>query len=260
MELKSLCDLTVKAVKEVGTFIQQERLNGFTVEEKSQNSLVTRVDKQAEQRLVDALKILLPEAGILGEEGIDNKLTGHYNWIIDPLDGTTNFIHGIPCYCISVALMHKDELCIGVVYELNLHECFYAWKNGGAYLNGNPIWVSKNENVSDALVATGFPYYDFIKTDQYLSLLKDMMESTRGIRRLGSAAVDLAYVACGRFDCFYEYSLQAWDVAAGALIVQEAGGTVCDFSGSTNFVFGKEIVASSATLSNAFLAKINTHF
>jgi myo-inositol-1(or 4)-monophosphatase len=260
MQLPELCEQTLLAVKTVGDFIRQERQKGFSVEEKSRNSLVTRIDQQSEALLVKALKELLPEAGIIGEEGIDNTQSDTYNWVIDPLDGTTNFIHGIPCYCISVALMHQQEVIIGVVYELNLDECFYGWKNGGAFLNGNKITVSANNQMQNALVATGFPYYDFKHSQAYLNLLEHFMKTTRGVRRLGSAAVDLAYVACGRFDAFYEYSLHPWDVAAGALLVKEAGGVVTDFSGNQDYVFGKEIVASSSLLSSDFLEAIRHYF
>ncbi len=248
--LKTLCLQTTEIVKEVGLFIKQElgKVNSSAIETKSKNSLVSYVDQEAEQRLVQELSKLTPEAVFLTEEETIATQKGALRWIIDPLDGTTNFLHQLPFFSISVALQENDETILGVVLEVNREECFYAWKDGGAYLNKDPIQVSQNPNLADALIATGFPYYDYSRTKNYLAVLEYFMEHTRGIRRFGSAALDLAYVACGRFDAFYEYSLNAWDVAAGAFIVQEAGGKVTDFKGGDDYLFGKEIVASSSLL------------
>ena len=152
--------------------------------------------------------------------------------------------------------MDGDELVVGVVYEVGLDECFYAWKEGGAYLNGEPITVSERDDIHDALLATGFPYSNFDQLDEYLALLKWTMTNARGVRRLGSAATDLAYVACGRFDAFWEYDLKPWDVAAGALIVREAGGVVTDFNGGNNYIFSGEIIASNALLADLMLEKV----
>ena len=163
-------------------------------------------------------------------------------------------------YCVSIALLKNNELILGVIYEPNRDEVFYAWKNGGAYLNGKSISVSSTKNISNSLFATGFPYFDYEKIVAYLDVLKWLMTNSRGIRRMGSAAIDLAYVACGRFDAFYEYSLNSWDVAAGALIVQEAGGDVTDFNGNKNYLFGGEILASNLYINNEFLNKIKTTF
>jgi len=163
-------------------------------------------------------------------------------------------------FSISIALAKKEEILLGVIYEINLDECFFAWKDGPAFLNGNIISVSKTAEMTDSLIATGFPYYDYSKIKNYLSLLGDLMETTRGIRRLGSAAVDLAYVACGRFELFYEYSLNPWDVAAGIVIVQQAGGQVSDFKNGRNYLFGKEIIASNKLIQHEFLIKLKKHF
>ncbi|MCK4361464.1 MAG: inositol monophosphatase, partial [Bacteroidales bacterium] len=163
-------------------------------------------------------------------------------------------------FSISIALMEGNEIISGVIYEINLQECFYAWKNSQAFLNRTPIKVSETTNLNNSLLATGFPYYDYSKLDQYLKLFKYFMENTRGIRRLGSASVDLAYVACGRFDGFYEYGLSPWDVAAGVLIVQQAGGKVCDFSGDKNYIFGKEIITSNQNIFKEFLNVIKNYF
>ena len=206
------------------------------------------MDKQAEIQLVSGLKQLIPDATFLTEEETVAQETGDYLWIIDPLDGTTNFLHQIPTFAVSVALQHKGTTILGVVYEVNQQECFYAWKGGGAFLNDQPISVSATTSVEDSLMATGFPYYDYDRMEAYLKVLRFCMFKTRGIRRLGAAAVDLAYVACGRFDAYFEYSLSPWDLAAGAFIVQEAGGVVSDFQGGDNYLYGKELVVGNPVI------------
>ena len=247
MNLEQLTSQTNNIVKQVGVFIKEElnKVPDINIETKALNSLVSYVDKNAETQLVEKLQILLPEATFLTEEETIENKQGTYTWIIDPLDGTTNFLHQLPFFSISVALMKEGEIILGVVYEVNRDECFYAWKNGGAFLNGKRIQTKKTKHLQDTLIATGFPYYDFEKIPAYLEVLTFFIKNTRGIRRFGSAALDLAYVSCGRFDAFYEYSLNAWDVAAGILLVQEAGGKVSDFKGGNNFLFGKEMIASN---------------
>ena len=259
-KLKELCLDVVELSRQVGMIIkiEEKKLSKEDVEVKSFNSLVSYVDKNAEKSIVARLSELLPEAGFIVEEGTSDKKSDTYNWIIDPLDGTTNFIHGIPIYAVSIALQKNDEIILGVVYEVNHDECFYAWKDGGAFLNQNKISVRSNKNLNDSLIATGFPYYDFERTDNYFKLLKKLVQNSRGIRRLGAAAVDLAYVACGRFDAFFEYSLQAWDVAAGALIVKEAGGKIQDFSGNDNWLFGQEIVATNNEINEPLMELIKS--
>ncbi len=246
--LKSLCQSVCDLTSEVRTFIMGEfkKFDRDHIEYKGMNDMVSYVDKEAERRLVERLAELLPEAGFLAEEGSGQLLEGGWNWIVDPLDGTTNFIHGIPMFSISVALAHGPEMHLGVVHELNLDECFYASKGNGAFLNGKPIKVSAETNLSRGLIATGFPYHTFEKMPQYMNILSHMMEHSHGLRRLGSAAVDLAYVASGRFEGFFEYNLNPWDVAAGVCLVEEAGGTVTDFSGTRNSVFGRELIAGCA--------------
>lgn len=259
---KSFCLKACEVVKSTGVFIQQElgKVNISAIEVKALNSLVSYVDKEAEKRLVAGLSELLPEATFLTEEETIEQKVGDYRWIIDPLDGTTNFLHQIPFFCVSVGLEYKGELIMGIIYEPNRQECFYGWKDGGAYLNGSPISVSSNEQLSESLIATGFPYYDYGPMKAYLGTLEHLMQSTRGIRRLGAAALDLAYVACGRFDAFYEYSLNPWDVAAGALLVKEAGGRVTDFSGGDDFLHGKQLIATSEGIAEAFHEVIQQAF
>ena len=234
-------------VSKVGGFIQTESrtFDKSAIQLKGLNDLVSYVDKTAESMLVEGLSDLVPEAGFITEEGTATHSNEAYKWIIDPLDGTTNFVHGLPIYGISVALSYHDDIVLGIVYELNRDECFYALADGNAYCNDQVIKVSSTNHLGDALLATGFPYHSFQSINKYLAILDSFMQSTHGLRRLGSAAVDLAYVACGRFDGFFEYNLHPWDVAAGAFIVQRAGGMVTDFKGQGDFVFGKEIVAGN---------------
>lgn len=260
--MQNLCQEVCLLTKQVGAFIKNERGKFSTdrIEVKGKNDFVSYVDRSAEEKLIAGLTLLLPESGFIAEEGTSSKKGIHYNWIIDPLDGTTNFIHGIPCFAISIALMYNNKLVLGVIYEINLDECFYAWEGSKAYLNGKEISVSGTVNLADSLIATGFPYYNYERQEEYMDLLKYFMKHTRGIRRLGSAATDLAYVACGRFDGFYEYSLSPWDVAAGAFIVQQAGGTVTDFTGGGDYIFGKEIVAGNTAFFNEFSTAIKKFF
>ena len=260
MNLETICQQVNSIAKEVGVFIKKQQISVTDVETKSKNSLVTFVDKTAEKKLVDELSKLIPEAGFIAEEGTSTKKGEVYNWIIDPLDGTTNFIHGVPCYCVSIGLTRNEELVLGVIYEINLDELFYAWEGSKAYMNSKEINVTPTLTLEDSLIATGFPYYNYDRQTEYMNLFQDLMKNTRGLRRLGSAAVDLAYVACGRFDAFYEYSLNPWDVAAGAFIVQQAGGKVSDFSGGNNYLFGEEIIAINPHINEEFLAKVKTYF
>jgi myo-inositol-1(or 4)-monophosphatase len=243
----------IQIAKNAGAFIRNEgaKFSYEQVEIKGLNDLVSYVDKSAEQMIVNALAALLPEAGFIVEENTRTEKK-EYNWIVDPLDGTTNFIHGIPCYSVSIALEHQQEIIAGVVYEVARDECFSAFKNKGAFLNEKKIQVSSRKNLSESLIATGFPIYNFDRIDSYLNCLKYFMQHTHGIRRIGSAATDLCYLACGRVDAFFEYNLKPWDVAAGALIAMEAGGTVNDFSGGKNWLFGAEIAATNGNLNKEF--------
>jgi myo-inositol-1(or 4)-monophosphatase len=238
--------------REVGKFIKNEKNNI------SEEIVETKgIDKTAEEKIVAGLKQILPEASFIAEEGTIAEENRRFRWIIDPLDGTTNFIHGLPPFAISIALQENEKTIIGVVYEIDKDECFSASLGNGAFLNEKPIHVSQRKTVNDALIATGFPYYDYSLMPRFLTTLEYFMQNSHGIRRIGSAATDLAYVACGRFEAFYEYSLSPWDVAAGALIVQEAGGKVCDFSGEANYIFGREIIAANCYIFEEFSTVVN---
>ena len=234
-------------VKSTAIFIEGEKAKhgDLGIEVKGRHNYVTSVDKNSERMLVKGLLDILPGSGFITEEGTASDKNERFKWIIDPIDGTTNFIHGLPPYAISIALMDNDEIVIGVIYELGMKECFYAWKGSPAYLNGREISVSKVTTLSDSLIATGFPYTNFKYLERFMETLIFFMENSDGLRRLGSAATDIAYTACGRFEGFYEYGLNPWDVAAGILILKQAGGKVSDFDGGSDYLFGGEIVASN---------------
>lgn len=257
MDWYKILEDTIATGREAGAFIRKERqiFDLERVELKGLNDMVSYVDKLAEQMIVDRLSKLLPEAGFITEEGTSTAKGEVYNWIIDPLDGTTNFIHDLPFYSVSIGLQEYSEVILGVVYEVTRNECFYAIKGGGAYCNETPIQVSSAPDLSSSLIATGFPYDTSGQTDIYLNILKSLTESSHGFRRLGSAALDLCYVACGRVDGYFQHNLQPYDVAGGSIIVQEAGGTLTDFKGGNNFLFGGEMVASNGKIHKELLEK-----
>lgn len=257
-----LCSKVIAIARLTGNFIRKEAMSFDTnaIEYKGLNDLVSYVDKNAEKQLVRNLSKLLPDAGFITEEETIDTLGKTYTWIIDPLDGTTNFIHGIPTYAISIALYEEDKPVIGIVYEINRGEMFFTFKGGAAYLNNKEIKVSKNDKLSQSLLATGFPYYQFDKQLQYIQLFTEMMQKCHGLRRIGSAAVDLAYVACGRFDAYFEYNLNSYDVAAGAYLVQQAGGSVMNFSGGDEFLEKREMLATNAKVTDEILVTIKKYF
>jgi myo-inositol-1(or 4)-monophosphatase len=252
----SVADIAKKA----GAFIREQsfKFNPEMAEQKGLHDLVSYVDRTSEEMILAALNKLLPEAGFIAEES-GTKAAAEYNWIVDPLDGTTNFVHGVPIYSVSIALQQNDNIVSAVVYEVSRNECFYAWQGSQAFLNEKAIAVSPTITLANSLLATGFPYKDFSRMEGYLQLFDDLMRNSRGLRRLGSAAVDLAYVACGRFEAFYEYGLNPWDVAAGAFIVEQAGGQLADFSSGENWLFGGEICASNKHTHNELLIKIKKY-
>ena len=240
---REICTIATDA----GAFLLQEcsRFQRDAIEYKGLNNVVSYVDKETEKQLVERLGRLLPQAGFITEEGTTGQATDQsaLNWIIDPLDGTANFIHGLPVFSVSIGLAQGNTPIAGVVYDPNRNECFSAWQGGGAYCNGTKISVSPATQLGESLIATGFPYYTFDRMPQYLRILESLMQQTHGLRRMGSAAIDLAYVAAGRFDAFYEYNLHSWDMAAGVLLVREAGGIVTDFEGGDAFLFRGDVIA-----------------
>lgn len=254
-ELKALCAEIEIAARMAGEFIKNESVvfDINNTETKGLNNFVSYVDKGSEKMLVEQLAHLIPEAGFIAEEGTSVKKGLKYNWIIDPLDGTTNFMHGVHPYAISIGLMEYDEVIAGVIHEAGGNETFTAWKNGGAWLNGKSIHVSVIPTLSASLAATGFPYNLFDRLNPYMNLLTYLVKNTHGLRRLGCASIDLAYVACGRFDLFFEYDLKLWDIAAGMLIVREAGGRFSDFSGNMANLTGDETIASNSLVYDELL-------
>ncbi len=262
MNYELLCSKVIAITRLTGNFIRKELMSfeAKSIEYKGLNDLVSYVDKNAEKQLVRNLTKLLPEAGFITEEETVNVIGKTFTWIIDPLDGTTNFIHGIPTYSISIALYEEGQPVIGVVYEINRGEMFFTYKGGAAYLNNKEIRVSKATDLSQCLLATGFPYYQFDKQPQYIQLFTEMMQKCHGLRRIGSAAVDLAYVACGRFDAYFEYNLNAYDVAAGAYLVQQAGGTILNFAGGEEFLETREVLATNSLVTDEILATIKKYF
>jgi myo-inositol-1(or 4)-monophosphatase len=243
--LDSLLSQAIRVTQKAADLIENEKKNfNFSkIEYKGQNDFVSFVDKQAEKFLVENLGKILPEAGFIAEEGTGEP--GILNWVIDPLDGTTNFMHGLPPYSISVGLMDKNELILGVILEITQRTAYYAHHRGKAYCDDEVIKVSNVKNFRDGLYITGYPYRDFSKIENFNKLMYYFLANTHGLRRFGSAAVDLAYVACGKSEGFFEFFLNPWDVAAGTLIIQRAGGMVTDFKGGENYIFGKEVVAGN---------------
>lgn len=252
MKLEQVEKGVIEICREVGEFIRREgeSFDLSRIEQKHVfNNLVSYVDKEAEKMLVNALGKILPPAGFITEEGTVEQSQQHeYNWIIDPLDGTTNFLHGIPLYAISIGLTRNDKVILGVVYDITQKECYHAIQDGPAFCDERVIRVSALSFLRESLLATGFPYYHFDKRDIYLDIINEFLNETHGIRRFGSAAIDLAYVACGRLEGFFEYNLHPWDVAAGTFIVQQAGGKVTDFKGGNNFLFGNQLCAANANV------------
>ncbi len=262
MKETELLTAVEEIAREVGGYIRRQRegLGGGDVEAKGTHDYVTRVDKESERRLVKALSEVLPGSGFLTEEATTEQRREYHTWIIDPLDGTTNFIHGSPPFAVSIALQEGEETVLGVVYEIMMDELFSAGREVPARLNGLEIRVSRAARLEEVLLATGFPFINFDRLDPYMEVLKRFMVETQGVRRLGSAATDLAWVACGRYDAFYEYNLNPWDVAAGAFLVRRAGGRVSDFRGDgRNYLFGREIVAAAPDVYDEVLKIIRNH-
>jgi myo-inositol-1(or 4)-monophosphatase len=251
----------VKAARQAGDIINfaSRDLGQLKIQTKSFNDFVSEVDQTAEKAIIDTLKSAYPDHGFLGEEGGDINEGAENIWIIDPLDGTTNFLHSYPQYCVSIALQQKGVLTQAVIYDPVHNDLFTATKGRGAFLNDKRIRVGSRIKLQEALIATGFPFREFSYLDTYMAMLKDMIKSTTGIRRPGSAALDLAYVAAGFSDGFFELNLSAWDIAAGALLVQEAGGIVGDFEGNESWLKTGNIVAANPKVFAQMLRVLAPH-
>ncbi len=239
--------VAVKAAREAGRIINKASndVGALKVQSKDFNDFVSEVDHAAEQAIIDTLKYAYPDHGFLGEESGKSNIDAENIWIIDPLDGTTNFLHNFPVYCVSIALQQKGVLTQAVIYDPVRNDLFTATKGRGAFLNDKRIRVANRSKLQASLIATGFPFRDFTHLDTYLAMLKDMIKNTTGIRRPGSAALDLAYMAAGYTDGYFEIGLSSWDIAAGGLIVQEAGGMVGDFEGNESWLSTGNIVAAN---------------
>ncbi len=255
--------IAVKAARRAGSIINQasQNLDLLTVSKKSHSDFVSEVDGAAEQAIIKTLLSSYPDHAILAEEsGHQGDTTqSEYQWIIDPLDGTTNFLHGFPKYSVSIALKHKDVLTHAVVYDPTNNELFTASRGGGAYLNNKRLRVSKRIRLEDCLIGTGLPFRDLTHMDAYIAMLVDIIPRTVGIRRPGSAALDLAYVAAGRYDGFWEIGLAPWDMAAGCLLITESGGLVGDLEGNATQLESGQIVAGSPKIFGQLLQVIAPH-
>ena len=262
MELKDVLDKALVVVEEAAQFIRSQagKVREDDIITKSKNSLVSYVDQRAEEILVSGLGQILPEAGFITEEETVEQQPSEYTWIIDPLDGTTNFLQGIPIYAVSVGLVRQDQILLGIVSDVENRENYYAWKGGGAWCNGQRIHVSARNNIEEAIVATGFPYASRGNLPKLSAAFEFFLNHASGIRRLGSAAIDLAYVACGRFDVYYETTLNAWDIAGGIIIVEEAGGKTTDFKGEDQMLQNGEVIAAPKSIHQAVTTHIRTIF
>ena len=249
-----MLNIGIRAVRTAGDFIIRcmDQLQGIEVTEKSRNDYVSEVDRRAELMIIDGLRTTYPDHAILAEEsGAQGE--GDYQWIIDPLDGTTNFLHGFPQFAISVALKHKGILDQGIIYDPLRQELFTASRGVGAYLDGRRIRVTRLNSLEGALIGTGFPFRSLDRLDIYIEVFRKLTAVTAGIRRPGAASLDLAYVASGRLDGFWEYGLEQWDIAAGALLVREAGGFVSDMNSASPWTDSGNIVAGNPIVHDLLL-------
>jgi myo-inositol-1(or 4)-monophosphatase len=261
--MEPMLNMALRAARKAGEIIERalERVDLIPIEEKGRNDFVSEVDKKAEQEVIYHLKKAYPDHSFLGEESGRSANKSDYLWIIDPLDGTTNFLHGIPHFSVSIACVYKGNLQHAVVYDPVKREEFTASRGKGAMLNGRRIRVSARKNLDGALIGTGVPFNGFAleNIDAYLACLKEIAGQTAGIRRAGSAALDLAYVAAGRFDGFWEMNLKEWDIAAGVLLVKEAGGMLSDFKGGNDYLDYGHVVCANPKVFKPLLQVVGKH-
>ncbi len=257
-----MLNIAVRAARAAGDIIVRamDRVDLLSITVKSRNDFVSDVDRQAEREIVNILQKAYPGHAVLGEEhGAQGPSDSEYVWVIDPLDGTTNFLHGFPQFAVSIALFHRGKVERGVVYDPVKQELFTAARGAGATLNNRRLRVTKQKGLQGALLGTGIPFKDQSYIDEYLAMMKSLLKDAAGIRRAGSAALDLAYVAAGRFDGFWEIGLQQWDMAAGVLLVLEAGGLVSDLEGGDKFFETGSIVTANPKLHQPMLELIRPH-
>lgn len=259
--MHGMVNIAVRAARRAGELMVRHlnQLESLQIDEKGRNDFVTQIDRGAEQAIIELILDHYPDHSILAEESGASG-SHEYQWIIDPLDGTTNYVHGFPVFSVSIAVAHKGELQHGVVYDPLRQEIFTASRGEGAQLDGRRIRVSKLATLGRALVATGFPYRTSEENiDRYLAMLRDVMINTAGVRRPGSAALDLCYVAAGRVDAFWELGLKKWDIAAGALMIREAGGRISDFGGSDRYLDSGNVVAGNPKIYAALSRLLAPH-
>lgn len=256
-----ILNVAIRAAREAGKIINRGAMDigALKVEQKDTNDFVSEIDRNAEQAIINVLKEAYPNHGFYGEETGKTNSESDNIWIIDPLDGTTNFLHNFPAYCISIALQEKGVLTQAVIYDPVRNDLFTATRGSGAFLNNRRIRVTQRTKLQEALLSTGFPFKDFSYLDTYINIFRDMVKKTAGLRRPGSAALDLAYVAAGFTDGFFEINLSPWDIAAGALLVQEAGGIVGDFEGNESWLRTGNIVAANPKVFGQMLQVIAPH-
>ena len=256
-----IINIATKAARNGGNVIMRhiDRIDTLTVSSKQENDFVSEVDRMAEQEIINTLQQAYPNYGILAEESGEQIGKEEYQWIIDPLDGTTNFLHGFPQFGISIALAHKGRIEHGVIYDPVRQELFTASRGAGAQMNNRKLRVSRRTGLTGSLLGTGFPYKDFEALDVYMNTFKALVPNCAGVRRAGAACLDLAYVAAGRLDGFWEFGLGPWDMAAGALMVREAGGMVSDLTGGDGFMESGDIVAASARAHDPMLEVLRPH-
>ncbi|HSN19701.1 MAG TPA: inositol monophosphatase family protein [Usitatibacter sp.] len=254
-----MLNTAVKAARKAASIIVRASydVDKLTVRSKQKNDFVSEVDHAAEDAILSTLREAYPDHGVLAEESGAHGTKSEYVWVVDPLDGTTNFLHGLPQYCVSIALTHRGQLQQAVVFDVNRNELFTATRGAGAFLNDRRIRVSRTDKLDNALIGTGFPFKEVGHIDEYLRMLRNMMLVCAGVRRPGAAALDLAWVAAGRTDGFWELGLSPWDMAAGALLVREAGGLVADLAGEDEFLQNGRIVASNGKIFGAMLKALN---
>lgn len=258
--MNPMVTIAVRAAREAGRVITRNfnRVDRLTIANKGRNDFVTEVDRNAEAAIIEVLREKYPNHAILAEES-GAQAGNEYEWVIDPLDGTTNFLHGLPQFAVSIALKVKGRLDLSVVYDPIHEEMFTASRGEGALLNDRKIRVTNRKGLEGALLGTGIPFRDLRFVDNYLGMMKDLARDTAGIRRPGSAALDFAYVACGRTDGFWELGLSEWDFAAGALLVREAGGLVTDIAGGERYLETGNVIAGNLKVHNAMLRRIRPH-
>lgn len=257
-----MLSIAIEAAKEAGKFLKYNvgKVKNIEMKQGEERNLVSEIDKGSEERIITIIRRHFPTHAILAEESGASTTSSDYMWVIDPLDGTTNFLHGVPIFCVTIAVAYKGELVAGVVYDPNLDELFTAEKGSGSYLNGRRLTVSSTPKLINSLLVTGFPYDIAQNPENAIGHFVNFLVEAQGIRRLGSAALDLSYVAAGRFDGFWEVNLNPWDMAAGMLFVREAGGRVTDFAGAESSIYKKQVLASNGIIHDAMLQVLRKGF